>query len=319
MIPTWILATAVAVLVLGTAYGVRNQLNGILDLEGEVIGKPTIWWHVDDSQANVKHWMSFEDRATRVPTEPYLALCLKKASQRWSSEFVVVPVIGREAALTRLREAGCVIPEGAERCPPALWMAWCRCAFLAHLGGLWLDGSVLPLGSGYELKQRLVSGGSVLTFGADADEELASAAQEGSQGGPAAGRSAGWSQSPGHPMWTGLTRDIGAVIQQGDGSWSSFEARRSLRFLWDKHCSGVTHVDRVAEVSRDKYGKRLDYEDLFAKKEWQNGSTKGGLWLPLPDGRDKLERTSVWLWFTRMSEEQIAESEFLWARLATRA
>ena len=28
---------------------------------------------------------------------------------------------------------------------------------------------------------------------------------------------------------------------------------------------------------------------------------------------------SVWLWFTRMSEEQIAESEFLWARLATRA
>jgi hypothetical protein len=78
-------------------------------------------------------------------------------------------------------------------------------------------------------------------------------------------------------------------------------------------------VDRVAEVSRDKYGKRLDYEDLFAKKEWPNGTMKGGLWVPLPDGRDKLERTSAWLWFTRMSEEQIAESEFLWARLATRS
>jgi hypothetical protein len=154
-----------------------------------------------------------------------------------------------------------------------------------------------------------------MTFGADADEELAAAVQE--EGGPAGGRSAGWALKAGHPMWVGLTKDIGAVIQEGDQSRSSFEARRSLRYLWDKHCSGMTRVDRVAEISRDRYGKRLNYEDLFEKTTWVNGTTKGGLWVPLPDGRDKLERASAFLWFTRLSESQIRESEFLWAKFAS--
>ena len=323
MIPAWILGLAIVVIGLGVAYGVRNQVNDFIGIGDPLLQspliRPTIWWHVDDSQANTKQWSSFEDRATRVPNEPYLALCMKKAQRLWSAEFEVVPVIGRTAAIDLVRGAGCAIPDGVERVPPALWMAWCRTAFLAHKGGLWIDGSVLPLASasGSVLRQRLASH-AVLTFGADADEERAAAEQEG-QGGPAAGRSAGWASRAGHPMWVGLCRDVGAVVQAGDQSWSSFEARRSLRFLWDKHCSGVTRVDRKAEVSRDKYGKRLEYEDLFAKKEWINGSTEGGLWVPLPDGRDKLERTSAWLWFTRMSESQIAESEFVWARLATRA
>ena len=323
MIPAWILAAAVVVIGLGVAYGVRNQVNDILGvreggLDALSISKPMIWWHIDDSQVNVKQWASFEDRATRVQNEPYLALCMKKAIRLWSDNFDVVPVVGRAAALDLLRGAGAVIPEGAERVPPALWMDWCRTAFLAYKGGLWVDGSVLPLGTGTELRSRLI-GHAILTFGTDAEEELGAASQEGSPGGPAAGRSAGWAAGPGHPMWMGLNRDIGAVVKAGAQSWSSFEARRSLRFLWDKHCSGVSRVDRKAEVSRDKFGKRLDYDDLFAKKEWLNGSTEGGLWVPLPDGRDKLERTSAWLWFTRMSESQIAESEFVWSRLATRA
>jgi len=306
---------AVIVVVLGSAYGIRNQINGLLGFGGPVtLGKPTVWWHVDDYQVNTKEWKSFEDRATREPNEPYLRLCQKKAEQ-WSADFNVVPVIGRGAALSHLKKAGCVIPDGAERCPPALWMAWVRCATLAHLGGLWLDGSVLPLASGAAVRQRLAND-AVLTFGADADEELASAAQDGKEGGPAAGRSAGWASVPGHPMWTGLTADIGAVIQEGDQSWSSFEARRSLRYLWSKHCSGMTRVDRKAEVSRSIYGKRLQYEDLFELTEWPTGTTAHGLWLPLPDGRDKLEMASPFLWFTRMSEEQIAESEFVWAQLA---
>jgi len=322
MIPTWILVTAIVVLALGAAYGVRDQINGFLTSGAPPLlagsQKPKIWWHVDDSQVNTKEWVSFEDRATHVPTEPYLALCLKKAQRLWSGEFEIVPVVGRVSALRHLTAAGVKIPDGADRVPPALWMAWCRCAFLAHLGGLWLDGSVLPMGSGAELRRRVV-GSRVLAFGADADEELAAASQEGRSGGPAAGRSAGWAAAPGHPMWKGLATAMGAVIQEGDQSWSSFEARRSLRSLWDRLCAGVVGVDRIAEVSRDKYGKRLEYEDLFAKTEWPNGTTEGGLWVPLPDGRDKLERTSAWLWFTRMSESQIAEGNFLWARLATRS
>jgi len=311
MLPIWIVTTAVVVLVLGAAYSVRSQFSDLPGLAPSGNQKPVLWWHVDDSQSNTKEWMSFEDRATKVPTEPYLALCLKKAQRLWSAEFDVKPLIGRRAVLAVLQEKGCVIPEGAERCPPQLWMAWCRCALLAHAGGLWLDGSVLPVGSGAEMQRRILAGPSALTFGADSDEELAAAEQNST--GPAAGASAGWSQGTGHPVWMGMARDIGAVIQKGDPSWSSFEARRSMRFLWNKHCSGTVAVDRAAEGSRDKYGRQLSYEDLFATKEWVNGSVERALWVPLPFGRDKLERTSAWLWFTRLSEEQLLASDFLWA------
>lgn len=311
MVPAWILTAGLAVIILGTVYGIRNQISDMANPSG--LGpKGKLWWYVDDSQANTKEWLSFEDRATREPNAPYLKLCLRRAHHLWSADFDIVPIVGRRAAIAHL--AGkTAIPEGAESsaCPPALWMAWCQSAFLAANGGLWMDGSVLPIGSGAELASRLRRH-TILTFGADPDEDLVSAEQTA----PAAGRSAGWAATPGHPMWTGLARDTADTIALGPQSWSSFEARRALRFLWDKHCSGVTSIDRKAEVSRDRFGKRLEHEDLFDTTEWQTGSTEGGLWVPLPFGRDGLERASKWLWFTRMSEQQIVESDFVWSRLA---
>ena len=296
MVPTWILTLGAIVLVVGVVYGTRIE-----GVNGSLI--PIVWWHVDDLQVNTKEWLSFEDRATHEPNEPYLRLCLRKA-QTLSPNFKVEPVIGRAAAIQRLKSAGCTIPAGAERCPPALWMAWVRCAMLAHLGGLWLDGSVLVIASGAEVQSRLTH--SAMSFGTDPDESLLT-----KDSGP--GRSAGWAAAPGHPIWSGLTKDIGAVIQAGDQSWSSFEARRSLRYLMDKH---QMPIDRKSEVSRSVYGKRLNYEDLFDITDWPTGTTDGGLWVPLPDGRDKMNISSAFLWFTRMSEEQILESQFMWARLA---
>ena len=307
MVPTWILTIGVAVVVLGAVYGIRNQVNEFANPSAE---KPKIWWHVDDSQANTKEWLTFEDRATREPNAPYLRLCLRRAQELWSADFDIVPLIGRKAALASL---GGSVPAGAMECPPALWMAWCQSAFLAEHGGLWLDGSVLPISG--SLMPRL-AGQQVLTFGSDPDEDLVAAEQDGRES-AAAGRSAGWASTPGHPMWAGLARDTAGTIALGPQSWSSFEARRALRHLWDKHCSGVTAVDRKAEVSRDRYGKRLGYEDLFDTTEWQTGSAEGGLWVPLPFGRDGLERASPWLWFTRMSEQQIVESDFVWSRFAS--
>ena len=313
MIPAWILAAGVIVLVLGLSYGVRNQVSDMTTLS---ISKPKIWWYVDDSQPNTKEWLSFEDRATREPNSPYLKLTLRRAHQLWSADFDIVPVIGRQAALLELF-GKTRIPEDVERTPPALWMAWCQSAFLSAHGGLWIDGSVLPIGTGPDLAARLV-GHTALTFGSDPDEDLVAAEQQG-RGSPAAGRSAGWAAVPGHPMWVGLERDVAETVELGPQSWSAFEARRALRHLWDKHCSGVAAVDRKAEVSRDRIGKRLGYEDLFDLTEWPSGSTEGGLWVPLPFGRDGLERASTWLWFTRLSEQQIVESDFFWSRLATRA
>ena len=326
MIPAWILGVGIAVLVLGVAWGVRNQVNGMLGASKETAGKPTIWWYVDDGETNSRQWLDWGERTTREPNEPYLRICLARARALWGSELVVEPVIGRVAAIRKLTAGGASMPpefvgksEGveipleADRCPPALWMPWCRAAFLTTFGGLWMDGSVLPVGTGAELRRRL-AGADALTFGSDPDEGLSAAEQTD----PAAGRAAGWAAMPHHPAWSGQARDLGALVHEGDQSWSAPEARRALRRLWDKHFSGVVRVDRKAEVSRDRYGRRLELDTLLGATEWTDGSLDGGLWVPLPDGRDQLERATHWLWFTRMSEEQIRESEFVWARWATK-
>lgn len=317
MIPAWIYALGIAVLVLGVAYGVRNQVRDLLGFGGHAValgaagGRPTIWWYVDDSQVNAREWLDWENRSTREANEPYLKICQARAMALWGDSFVIEPVIGRAAAIRHLQDAG--VPADAVKAPPALWMPWCRAAFLAKFGGLWLDGSVLPVGSGVDLRDRCI-GRDAMMFGTDAEEGLSDT--RGSLA--AAGLSAGWAATPGHPVWRGLERDLRALIEEGAQSWSAPEARRSLRYLWDKHCSGVVSVDRKAEVSRDQYGRRLELDTLLGETDWPTGTREGGLWVPLPEGRDGLERASPWLWFTRMSVEQIRESDFVWARWATK-
>jgi len=329
-IPLWILALGSVVVVIGTVWGIRmgsssNHLQSFsvpLSLNSH---KPRIWWHVDDSQTNTREWLDWGNRETVEPNEPYLRLCLKRARQLWSDDFEIVPLIGRDAVVDRLRHIGGTravkIPAGWDEVPPYLWMAWARAALLAAEGGLWLDGSVLPWSDSISLWQRtegLATAASTATattaavFGYDSAESRASSAA-------AAGSSAGWAATSGHPVWMGLAHDIGSLIGAGAPSWSSPEARRALRTLWDRHCSGGSvAVDRTAEISRDKYGRRLELDTLLGATEWSAGSTGDGLWIPLPDGRDSLERTIPFQWFLRMDEQQIRESDFVWARWATR-
>ena len=311
MVPSWIIAAGMIVVVLGAAYGVRNQLNDATNGIGLGLGpKPTIWWVVDDSQVNSRQWLDWSARSTREPNEPYLKICLRRARQMAGEAFQLESIVGRVDAHARLEAAGCRIPPDADRAPPALWLAWARAAFLNHLGGLWLDGSVLPIGNTTELSRRLSA--DVLTFGTDPEEGLSVAESTA----PAAGPSAGWAAKKHHPMWAGLQRDHEALIDAGDQSWSSAECRRSARYAWDRHAAGITRIDRAAEVSRDQYGRRLEIDTLLGETEWI-GSTKDGLWVPLPDGRDKLERSTPWLWFLRLSETQIRDAKFLWSKWAS--
>ena len=273
-------------------------------------GKTPLWWIVDDSQVNSRRWLDFGARSTRQPNEPYLALCADRARSVLGKDFDVQVLMGRDAVYRVLgsSEDFCIKQRSI---PPVLWLAWCRATLLSRFGGLWMEGSALVLPAAVGLKDRLKEA-PVMTFGTDPAENLASETV------PAAGSSAGWAAIPHHPMWHGLARDLTALIDQGPPSWSSPEARRSLRTLWDKHCSGMTGVDRLIEVGRDRYGRRLELETLLGETEWSTGSTEGGMWVIFPDGRDGLERATPWQWFTRLSKEQIAESNFVWAKLATR-
>jgi hypothetical protein len=318
MIQPWILAVGIVVVVLGVSYGVRNQIYELVSPGANPSDavRPTVWWVVDDSQVNARQWLDWGNRSTREPNEPYLQLTLARARALWEPVFKVEPVVGRLAALQRLEAAGVVVPEGADRAPPALWMPYCRAAFLGRLGGLWIDGSSLPVAGGVGLR-KTVGAAPAMAFGADPEEALAAASQ-GAEKGPAAGWTAGWAAVPGHPAWAGMEHDLGAVIAEGDQSWSAPAARRTLRSQWEKHGAGVVPVDRRAEVARDKYGRLLTFDVLFDQTEWTNGSLDGGYWVAMPGGRDGLERASAWAWFMRMSEPQIRESEFNWARWATR-
>jgi len=304
------MSIGVVAIALGVLWGARNQVHDIIGLENSAT-KPRIWWYVDDNQPNSHEWLDWGNTGTTEPTEPYLKICQARAVTLWSRDFEVVPVMGRRAALRRLHDAGVAIPEGADRCFPALWMAWSRAAFLSGLGGLWLDGSVLPLADGRLVAERL-RGKTALTFGTDPDESLGTVDQML----PAGGNAAGWAAAPSHPVWAGLARDTGALIGAGAQSWSAVEGRRALRQLWDKHCSGTVSVDRKSEVSRDRYGRRLELDTLLGQTDWPTGSFEDGLWVPLPEGRDGLSRAIPWRWFELLSFEEIRDSPFVWARLA---
>ena len=304
MAQSWIIGVGIIAVVLGVAYGVRNQVAGYTSPTGS--SRPKIWWVLDDSQLNSRQWLDWGARTTHEPNEPYLKIGYRRA-KAMAGDFDIQAVIGRVDAHHVLETAGCVIPPDADRAPPAIWLAWCRAAFLTHCGGLWLDGSVLPTGTNAQLNQHL-AGKDVLAFGVDPDEDLESSSM--------AGPSAGWSAQPHHPAWAGLERDLRATINAGDQSWSAAECRKTARYAWDRHAAGIIPIDRKAEASRDAYGRRLELDTLLTESEWVSGTTKGSLWLPLPDGRDKLERATPFLWFLRMSEQQIFEGNFYWSKVA---
>lgn len=284
---------------------VQQSIGGQGGLLGSA-GKPKIWWHVDDSQTNTREWLDWGARETTEPNEPYLRVCLRRARELWGAAYDIIPVLGRDTAVEIIRSGGIDIPSGWGEVPPALWMAWCRAAVLSAQGGLWVDGSILPVGPLPELKS------SAVIFGYDPAESRAAGAAAG-------GVSAGWAATSGHPVWRGMARDVGAIISAGAPSWSSAEARRALRSLWDRHCSGgAVTVMREPECSRDIYGRRLELDTLLGSTDWPDGQTDNCSWVPLPDGRDSLERTVPFQWFLRLSEEQIRESQFCWAKWATR-
>jgi len=307
---------AVAILVIASLVYVAHRDPALLRSlslgdSGSGFSKTPIWWVVDNSQVNARQWLDFGNRSTREPNEPYLKLCLERARETLGSDFDIQPLIGRDAVYHLLgsSEDFCTKQRSI---PPALWLPWCRATLLSRFGGLWMDGSVLVLPSALGLKERL-KGQPVLMFGTDAAENLASPTA-------AAGSSVGWAEAPHHPMWAGLERDLNGLIEQGPPSWSAVEARRGLRTLWEKHCSGMTKVDRVVEVGRDQYGRRLELEILLGSNEWDDvddvDGFDGGMWVIFPDGRDGVERASPWLWFTRLSVPQILESKFVWAKFA---
>lgn len=294
---TWILIIGAVVLVLGTAYGIRTLFLGTPETDARR-KRPTLWWYVDDYDVNTKSWATFEDRATRTPTEPYLDLCRKRANSLWdepdTGSVNFKPIQGRLAALAAL-EGKVAPPPGILRTPPKLWMAWLRATLLAHLGGFWMDGSNLPLNN--TKNNNIVPNEAAVCY---------------------ASGTAGWAKKPGQPVWSDMSRELSDFVARGEPSWTPVGIQNLLASLNNRH--GVRPSQD--ELTHMTNGKPLNYEQLFESTDLEASGIKvdrdraKAKWCPLPDGRSGLETASAFLWFTRMSEEQILESDFVWAQLA---
>jgi len=296
-----LLSVAIAVTLLILAFWRRDDIKTIV-MEPKHNTKTktktrTICWFVDDSQVNSRQWIDFMARSTREPNEPYLKVCLSRAQELWGKTWTIEPVIGRDTMLNLLKSHGAMLPDGVSQCPPALFMHWCRATYLATFGGLWMDGSVLPLAGGLDMGNN-----DVLMFG----QSVVGSSVAGSSVVGLAGSSAGWSKHAGHPMWNGLSTQLSAQIAAGPQTWTPVVSN-------DVICS---HIDQTSEVSHDGYGRRIELDTLLGSTSWGVTIHKDAKWLILPDGRDGLERASPYAWFTRLSVDQIMESDFIWAQLA---
>jgi len=263
--------------------------------------RPVIWWYVDDVESNGRQWLDFGNRDTRDSNEPYLEICWERAQKLWGNEFRLERITGRKEMLQRIGMTRSFT--WVDTCPPALWMPWCRATILSRFGGLWLDGSVLPFDSSSLLSR--VAPHETLAFGTDSD------AATGEEGCP--GLSAGWARAPGDAVWTAQAHALADYIHRG--AWTAFETDGGMRVLWSQTKTAVP-IDRSAEISRDKYGRRLELETLLTETVWEGGAETRGAWVPWPRGRDELTRASPYGWFLRSSAEQIRNSDYVWARWA---
>ena len=264
--------------------------------------RPVLWWYVDDVESNARQWLDFGNRDSREPNEPYLEICWDRANKLWGREFQLTRIVGRKQLLKSLNTKSFSWPT-VNTCPPSLWMAWSRASLLSEFGGLWMDGSVLPFSTEENTLLARVEPHAALAFGTDSDSR---------QGGEP-GSSAGWARAAGDSTWTAQANMLTSQINAGPETWTAFLANGGIRRMWS---DTNIQIDRSAEISRDKFGRRLELETLLTESVWNDGTEANGLWVPWPRGRDELTRASTYGWFLRSSAAQIFDGNYLWAQWA---
>jgi hypothetical protein len=271
-------------------------------------GKPKLYWFVD-ATSNARDWWDFGARRSVTPNRGYLTIALEACKRTQGSDFTVVPVIGRDATLRLISGAN----PAAKQLPPALWRQYAIAGLAASHGGLVLDGnSTLCVGPRF-LPHLL--GAKAAMFGVNPDEPVVSPATAVAPG-PAP--YAGWASEAAHPAWVHAFSVLNGLVLRGPQAWSSAIARRHAQTLWGEMAERGAVILRIPDGGRLATGKKRELEDLFGRV----GSTEdpaikllpGTVYVPY-DGED-LERRYEFSWFLRLSPEQIAESDLVWARLA---
>jgi hypothetical protein len=277
---------------------------GILSL------KPKLWWIVED-ETNARSWWDFGARNSRKPNRGYLEVALEAAIATQAFDFEIVPLMGRSAVKQLIMESGEPIAAYIDQLPAKLWRQWALANVLATKGGLVMIGdSTLCIGPSFG---PLVKGVDAAVFGVTTEEPRA---LPGALVPPA--NWVGWATRPHHPVWDVAATVLNRVANAGPTAWSAAEARRIGEHIWSTQKTKEPAIFQAAEGSRKADGTQLTAEDFLGKQvnplDPKIALGPGVVYVPM-DG-DALVREYRYSWFTRMSKEQILESNFYWAFLA---
>jgi len=270
--------------------------------------KPTLLWFIDDEN-NARGWLDFMGRNTTEPNRGYLKVALESLHRTQGDDFVIKPLIGRDAVLAQINGAS----KDAKRLPPALWRRWAVANLLRCNGGLVMDGdSTLAVGPSFK---PLLAGVEAAAFGVTADEAIVSPSTAVA---PGPSPYAGWAAAPQHPAWSYAASIWNKLVERGPHAWSSAEARRTYMPVFEVQRTKGLSVIREAEASRLPDGRPRVLEDLFGRvslpADPKTSLTPGAVYVAY-DGDDLIRRYEF-NWFTRMSPAQIKESDLVWAHLA---
>jgi hypothetical protein len=265
---------------------------------------PVIWLYLDNSQVNGRLWSDFMGRSSRAINLPFLNLCYQSIVQQNKGQYRVEAIGGLSDLAVRLG--------GWEELPSTLQSAnapvgpaeinWIRAAILAKYGGLWMEPSIISIKPFDKLPSD-----KIVFFGTD-DQETYS----GPLGTKAPGLRVLWSPKPDHPMfiqWAGVAKrrlESGGTGKEFRNDWTS----DSLDFAQGYKNEIVYRP--LSELRRKPSGKLIELDDLLMAG--QEGDlpfaiTKESVYVPIP--LQELLSRREYGWFTRMSEDQILESDLV--------
>jgi hypothetical protein len=117
------------------------------------------------------------------------------------------------------------------------------------------------------------------------------------------------------PGWDSAFATLNTLAAAGPTSWTAAQVRRNALSIWELQQAKGVQIVQAADGGRLADGYERTLEDLLGSSdEVKNMFRPGTVYVPF-DG-DKLIRSYEYGWFNRMSQQQILESEFVWAKLA---
>ncbi len=269
---------------------------------------PPLWLYYDNSQVNSRHWLDFGARSSRALNKPFLNLCYESIV-RANGKFYRVEVIagvdglverfGDEWLPAKLRGVqGKIANVGPAE------LNWIRAAVLAKYGGLWLDsGSIALKGFGELPKDK------IMFFGTDLDETFS-----GTGGTAVPGMRAIWVPGPNNPLfvsWEQICRR--RLDNAGGGTQIRGDAKWDYTRLFAAQKDVVINVPSAELARKGRAGRRIQVEDLLSNGTMPFDVPAEAIYIALPM-RD-IELRSQYGWFMRMSENQILESDLVFAQL----